>query len=81
MNRNYNTVVVTLEVSQGQSRSRKENKKSANDLKRVQRLFLLLCADFKRGAKLRVRELMNVNAYQLMCHVMQLEAQPQTARG
>ena len=47
-----------------------------NDLKRVQRLILFLRVDFKRGAKFQVGELRNVNAYQLMCHVMQLVPQP-----
>jgi len=39
-------------------------------------LSLFVCTDFKRGATFEAGRLMNVNVYQLMCHVMQLEAAP-----
>jgi len=38
--------------------------------------FMYVCADFKRGTKFEVSQLSNVDLYQLMCHVMQLEAAP-----
>jgi len=35
-----------------------------------------VCADFKRNATFAVSRLINVNLYQLMCHVMQLRPLP-----